>query len=184
MAVISVTPATFSLVHYDNAEIAEIAGRVADAIGFGDEVEIVVDVIEASPLGRVSVSSLAPITIACEGGALEDLKAPRRLSEDNTLSSLSKVLYRVHDRQFGGFAEAPPDDKLTLAETVAWDVHAVGRSSTAGFPVQRQRRLYAFRNRHGFSDLADSAFEELWSATSMTWADVQAICVRTKAAAA
>ena len=184
MATIRVKPDTFSLVHYDNAEISGIAARVADAIGFGPDVEIVVDVIEASPLGRVSVSSLEPITIACEGGALEDPKAPRRLSVDNTLSSLSKVLYRVFDRQFGGFADAPPDDKLSLAEAVAWDVHAVGRSATAGFPVQRQRRLYAFRNRHGFSDFADAAFEELWNAPWMTWADVQAICARTKAAAA
>ena len=184
MAAVRVTPESFTLVHYDNAEIAAITARVADAIGFGDQVEIVVDVIEASPLGRVSVSSLDPITVACEGGALEDPKAPRRLSEDNTLSSLSKVLYRVHDRQFGGFADAPPDDKLTLAEAVAWDVHAVGRSARAGFPVQRQRRLYAFRNRHGFTDLADAAFEELWNAPSLTWADMRAICERTKADAA
>jgi hypothetical protein len=184
MAMIRVLPATFRLVHYDNAEIGSIARRVADAIGFGDDVEIVVQVIEESPLGRVSVSSLEPITITCEGGALEDQKAPRRLSEDNTLSSLSKVLYRVHDRQFGGFGEAPPDDRLTLAESVAWDVHAVGRSARAGFPVQRQRRLYAFRNRHGFSDVADAAFEELWNAPALTWADVQSICERTKASAA
>ena len=42
------------------------------------------------------------------------------------------MLYRVHDRQFGGFADAPPDDKLTLAEAVAWDVHAVGRNERDG----------------------------------------------------
>jgi hypothetical protein len=184
MAAIRVTPETFSLVHYDSAEIARIAARVADAIGFAEDVEIIVAVIEASPLGRVRVSSLEPVTVECEGGALEDPKAPRRLSEDDTLSSLSKVLFRVHDRQFGGFGEAPPDDRLTLPENVAWDVHAVGRSAQAGFPVQRQRRLYAFRNRHGFTDVADAAFEELWNAPSLTWADVQAICARTKSVAA
>jgi hypothetical protein len=47
--------------------------------------------------------------------------------------------------------------------------------------VQRQRRLYHFRNRHGFSDVADAAFARLWDASGLTWADIQAVCDETEA---
>jgi len=40
--------------------------------------------------------------------------------------------------------------------------------------VQRQRRLYQFRNRHGFTDAADAAFAKLWEADDLTWADISA----------
>jgi hypothetical protein len=49
-----------------------------------------------------------------------------------------------------------------------------------GYPVQRQRRLYHFRNRHGFSDTADVVFERLWQAEGLTWADIQAACDETE----
>jgi hypothetical protein len=41
--------------------------------------------------------------------------------------------------------------------------------------VQRQRRLYQFRNRHGFTDAADAAFDRLWSADGLTWAEISAL---------
>ena len=46
----------------------------------------------------------------------------------------------------------------------------MGRLGRLGHPVQRQRRLYQFRNRHGFTDAADAAFEQLWEADDLTWA--------------
>jgi hypothetical protein len=48
----------------------------------------------------------------------------------------------------------------------------VGRLSRLGHRVQRQRRLYHFRNRHGFTDAADAAFASLWEGEDLTWADI------------
>ena len=38
-----------------------------------------------------------------------------------------------------------------------------------------QRRLYHFRNRHGFTDAADAAFQRLWEAESLTWDEIDAL---------
>jgi hypothetical protein len=57
----------------------------------------------------------------------------------------------------------------------------VGRLARLGYPAQRQRRLYHFRNRHGFSDVADAAFDRLWTGDGLTWADIQAVCAETAA---
>jgi hypothetical protein len=69
-----------------------------------------------------------------------------------------------------------------LQQQTAWDAFAVGRAERAGLPVQKARRQYHFRNRHGFSDVADAAFERLWNAESVTWADIEAVCAETTAA--
>ncbi len=41
-----------------------------------------------------------------------------------------------------------------------------------GYPAQRQRRIYNFRNRHGFTDVADAAFERLWTSDGLDWAEI------------
>ena len=48
-------------------------------------------------------------------------------------------------------------------------------------PVRRQRWLYAFRNRHGFTDDADGAFEQLWHGDGLTWADIDRLSEATAA---
>jgi hypothetical protein len=58
---------------------------------------------------------------------------------------------------------------------MAWQVHCVGRLGRLGHHVQRQRRLYQFRNRHGFTDAADEAFARLWDADRLSWAEIDAI---------
>ena len=68
----------------------------------------------------------------------------------------------------------------THAEHTAWDVYAVGRfSRQTGIDGGRSRRLYAFRLRHGFSDAADRAFDRLWIASDLSWADIGEICTLT-----
>ena len=103
------------------------------------------------------------------------MKAPRKLSEAGTLDVIGKLLFSVRDRLDPAFGDPPADDDLTLQESVAWEVYCVGRLGRLGHPVQRQRRLYQFRNRHGFTDAADAAFERLWTADDLTWADIAAI---------
>ena len=58
---------------------------------------------------------------------------------------------------------------------MAWEVHAAGRLARAGQQAQLQRWRYHFRNRHGFTDEGDAAFDTLWSADTLSWAEIQAL---------
>ena len=40
----------------------------------------------------------------------------------------------------------------------------MGPRRPAGHNVRRQKQLYDFRMQHGFTDVADAAFERLWNA--------------------
>jgi hypothetical protein len=94
-------------------------------------------------------------------GAIEDPKRPRQLSPAGTADVLGRALLRVADRRTPGFANAPADGDLTLPQSVAWAVYSNGRLERLGYQSQRQRWLYHFRNRHGFTEIADAAFERL-----------------------
>jgi hypothetical protein len=174
MAVVTVTPEEFELVFYEAEVIASLVGSVADELGIESDVEVCVEIDETSPLARWTTSSVDPLTLTLDGGAFEDTREPRRLSEDRLRDVVGRFLLKAIDRR-GSFAEAPADDELTLAESVAWDVYSVARLVRMGHPGQRQRRLYQFWNRHGFTDAANEAFEELWAADGLTWDDVDRI---------
>ena len=179
---ITIVPLEFTLVQFEPASIADIAAEVADTIGFPDGSEVRVEVDETSPLGKTEVVAIDPVTVAIESGAFEDAKRPRHLSERSVRSVLGRLLFRAHDRLDPSFADAPPDADLPLREHVAWDVYAVGRCERLGWRVQRERRRYHFRIRHGFTDVADEAFDRLWAAEALTWADLRAVCDETEAA--
>jgi hypothetical protein len=133
-------------------------------------------------MGRSLVSSLDPVVLSLESGALEDPKRPRRIDPVGATDVLGRLLFEVHDRLDPAFGDPPADDDLSLAEGVAWQVYCVGRLGRLGHRVQRQRRLYQFRNRHGFTDAADEAFERLWTADGLTWADITATSEAARAA--
>lgn len=178
----TVRPQQFDMVDFDAARIVEIGERVAAAAGFPADAEIVVQIDERTPLGRTRLASTDPVTIEVEGGAFEDAKRIRHMSDRSVESVLARHLFRAHDRIAGGFADAPADDDLTLQQTVAWDAYAVGRAARAGLAASQPRRLYHFRTRHGFTDVADAVFERLWNADQLTWADIEAACAETDAA--
>jgi hypothetical protein len=182
MAKIVVSPDRFALVFFDAERIAELAGLVADRVGFAGDVEIRIDIDERVPLGRVKVVSVDPITLAVEGGAFEDAKRPRQLSERSVLDVMGRLLLRVKDRLEPGFHDAPADEKLTLAQAVAWTAYSEGRCDRMGLPTQKQRWRYHFRNRHGFTDVADAAFDRLWNADHISWTDIEEICAETQRA--
>ncbi|HVV35497.1 MAG TPA: hypothetical protein VHC63_02760 [Acidimicrobiales bacterium] len=174
MAKVSVEPTEFHYVNFDAAEITRLVGEVADLVGLADAtIEIKID--ESTPLGRAVVTSLDPIVIEVEGGAFENAKAPRQLSDRSVRDVLSRLLFKVSDRRSGRFANAPAEGEVPLPHAVAWDVYAVGRASRAGIDVSKARRLYHFRNRHGFNDVADAAFETLWNADDLTWDELSAL---------
>jgi len=182
MAKIVVSPERFSLVFFDAERIAELTGQVADKIGLPDDLELRIEVDERMPLGRTKISSLDPVTLSVEGGAFEDAKRPRHLSDRSVQDVLGRMLLRVKDRLDPNFENAPADENLSLQQLVAWTVYSEGRCERLGLPTQKQRWLYHFRNRHGFSDVADTAFDRLWNADALTWSDIDLICAETQRA--
>jgi len=181
VARVSVTPEQFTMVLFDGASIAEVAAGVADRVGIPADAEIRIEVDQRTPLGRTALASLDPITITVESGAFEDAKQPRHLSPRGVQDVVGRLLFRAKDRLDPAFGDPPPDDALTLPQQVAWDAYCVGRCERLGLAVQKARRQYHFRNRHGFTDVADATFERLWNAESLTWADIEAACRETAA---
>ena len=171
---VAVEPATFTLVEFDAAEITALAERLAVDVGLPADLPVRIEVDETTPLGNARVASIDPVVLALESGALENPKAPRRFDPTGAADVLGRLLFEVRDRLDPRFADAPPTRELTLPQASAWQAYCVGRLGRLGYTVQRQRRLYHFRNRHGFTDVADAAFERLWRGEGLSWADVQA----------
>jgi hypothetical protein len=171
---VEVRPETFSMVHFDAAEIRSIVEKLLVEIGLPVDLDVTIEVDETTPMGRAHVASIDPVVIAAESGALEDVKRPRQLSPDGATDVLGKLLFSVRDRLDPQFGDPPADDDLTLQESAAWEVFCVARLGRLGHAVQRQRRLYQFRNRHGFTDAADAAFDRLWTTENLTWDDISA----------
>ena len=172
---VSVTPQEFKFVAFDAALIQRVAEELLASLGLDDR-DLHIEVDETTPLSRVRVEIGDTIAIRAESGAFEDTKRPRQQSEIATATSLGRMLLRVRDRTTGGFDEAPADKDLTLAQASAWETYCVGRLGRIGVAVNEQRWRYNFRNRHGFTDAVDTAFNRLWSSDGLTWGELEAIC--------
>ncbi len=168
---VTVTPEAFTMVLFEQPAIVAAVERIASQVGLGDA-EIIVEVNEAVPLARTRTESLDPIRLSIDGGAFEDPRHPRQLSEHGVIDTVGRLLLQAQDRLSPSFGDPPGDDDISLPHRVAWDVYAVGRLQQLGYDSQRQRRLYGFRNRHGFTDAADAAFEQLWTGSGLTWAEI------------
>lgn len=171
---VTVTPETFHFVAFDAALIQRVAESLVAALGLGDR-PVSIEVDETTPLARITVDIAESITIRAESGAFEDTRKPRNQSETATATSLGRVLLRARDRLIGGFGEAPPDNDLTLAQSAAWETYSLGRLERLGIPVNQQRWRYNFRNRHGFHDGSDAAFDTLWTTDGLTWGELDQI---------
>jgi hypothetical protein len=170
---VTVTPQEFKFVTFDATLIQQVAEGLLASLSLSDY-DLHIEVDETTPLARTRVSvDGAVINIRAESGSFEDTKRPRQMSENATATSLGRVLLRVEDRLSDGFGEAPPDDDLTLAQMAAWETYCVGRLSRLGIETNQQRWRYNFRNRHGFTDAVDEAFNRLWSSDGLTWAQLQ-----------
>ncbi len=172
---VTVTPQTFSYVFFDAELIRSIAAGLLGALGMNDH-EVFIDVDETTPLARINCTIDDAIRIHADSGAFEDTRRPRQQSETATATSLARVLLRARDRLVGGFGEAPADEELSLAQVAAWETYCIGRLRRLGVPVNQQRWRYNFRNRLGFSDATDAAFEQIWTSEGLTWGELNAIC--------
>ena len=170
---VTVTPETFSFVNFDAALIQRTAEGIASALGIDRPIHVEVD--ETTPLARVRVDIGDTIVVHVESGAFEDTRRPRDQNERATATALGRALLRANDRIVGGFGEAPADDDLSLAEVAAWETYCTGRLQKLGIDQNLQRWRYNFRNRHGFADAVDEAFDQLWASDGLTWGEVSAI---------
>lgn len=182
MAKVSVQPEEFSFVNYDPKRIIALAEEMASLAGLGDDVEIRIEIDEKSPFGYTTSSvEGTTVKIWAESAAFEDAKNLREMSEDGSRQVLGRLLYRVGDRLNPDFGDPPPDKKLSYDQSSAWNAYAMGRVERAGYFAHKPRRQYAFRLRHGFTDVADRVFERLWKSEVLTWADIEAACAETAA---
>ena len=181
---VTVTPETFTMVLFDQPTIVAEVERVAGLIGLPADEDIRVEIDEISPIARAELISIDPIVITTEGGSFEDPRHPRQLSESAVAATVGRLLLQAADRRDPAFGDPPADDAMPLTHRVAWDVYALGRLDRLGIDGQQGRRLYAFRNRVGFTDVADESFTRLWTGSGLTWDDVtrlsdDALAVRT-----
>jgi hypothetical protein len=172
---VTVEPTEFLHVEFDAGVLADLVRTIATDIGLDGSITLQVD--ESTPLGFSELASIDPIVITAESGALEDPKVLRRYAPELAADVLGRHLLRARDRLDPTFGEVPADRDLSVRQVAAWDTYTVGRLVRMGHAAQRQRRLYQFRNRHGFTDAADSAFEQLWAGESLTWDDIERISV-------
>ncbi len=182
MANVVVSPATFNMVHFDRDVIVAAIEELAAVLRLADDETVEVDIDEASPLSRVRTDSVEPMRFHVEGGAFEDTRRPREHSLARINDAMGRLMFKAIDRRSSDFGDPPADDELDLALSAAWDVYTVGRLARLGHRGQRKRRLYQFRNRHGFTDAADAAFDDLWNGSGLTWANIVAISEAARAA--
>jgi hypothetical protein len=171
---VTVTPEEFTLVLFDAATIEATLTDLMGRLGLADR-SLRVSVDETTPIVRVSVQAGDPIVLEAGSGAFEDPRQPRHMSPVHIATNAGRAILRMRDRSDGSFADAPADEDLTLAQAAAWDAYCVGRLGRLGYGVHEQRWRYNFRNRHGFTDVADAAFDRMWAAGSLTWPELTAL---------
>jgi hypothetical protein len=185
VARVTVTPDPFTLIPFDAAAIAALVEDVAALVEFPLDIEIAVEVDEElfPPLtGQMADVVGGKASLWISAANLEDTRSPRTFAPDQARADFVAMLLRAKDRLSDDFADAPGDRELPRGERAVWDVYAIGRAARLGMPIRRQRELYGFRLQHGFTDVADAAFERCWNAPSMTYAGVLEICKETGAA--
>ena len=181
---VTLEPETFALVDFDPVEVVEVVEGLLDTIGLDCPVRLEVD--QTTPLVHASVKSIDPLVLFCESGALEDPRRLRQFSRSGAENVLGRLLYRVYDRLDPAFGDPPPEEELTQQQEAAWDAYAIGRLVRKGHShfEERQRRLYQFRTRHGFSDQGDAAFAALWEGVDLTWSDLERLSAEANTRAA
>lgn len=169
MARVQVTPETFTLVEYDAGVIAGIAEELAALAGLPDDVAIDIDIDEELPLpltGSTADVVDGRAVLWFSGADFEDTHERARFDEAIARTEIAMSLFRAADR-LNGFRAAPVDEELTDAQRTAWEAWAEGRAvAVDGALVREPRRRYIFRLYNGFTDVADAAFDRLWSTAS------------------
>ena len=176
MGSVTVTPEEFTFVLFDAGELAATMTELLDRLGLGDR-----DVrgrgrrdVAASPGCSVDVRAIrwwsGPRAARSRTAAGPGHCRPRRWSR-----SAGRMLLRLRDRAGAGFADAPPDDDLTLAETAAWDAYSVGRLARLGYPPTASAGSTTSATATGSPTRPTPLFDRLWTADGLTWAEIGAL---------
>ena len=179
---VELDPPEFTRVLFDADRLREIVAAMVERVGMDADAAVVVKVNEMLSSTAARVEELDPPTLYLESGVIEHPKKPRHMSDDSAEEAVGRLLLEVVDRQRPGFGAPPMGEGVALEHRVAWDISLVGRLSRWGGRVQRQRRLYQFRHRHGFTDEATAAFDELWSGDDPTYEWIVSLSDRAMAA--
>lgn len=184
MARVEVSPEQFTLVEYDASVIAGITEELASKVGLPDDVPVRIEIDEELPLpltGSTADVVDGRAELWFSGANFEDGRHRAVFNDELARTDLAMALFRAGDR-LHGFADAPADEGLTDAQRSAWEAFAEGRAARLGEFTRKVRRQYVFRLYNGFTDVADDAFERLWTADRFTWAELDALCAECKAA--
>lgn len=186
MSLVALRPEEFTLVKFEAGRVRELFAEVARAVGFPDDVPVSIEVDEVLPspisASLASVGADGAVELWFAGGCFEDPQRQGYLQEDLTRTELATALLRTSDRRDGRFDGAPEDLELTERQRAIWDANAEGRAGAAGFPTREPRRRYVYRLYGGFNDVAEQAFERLWTGPPLTWAELSEIDARLEAA--
>ncbi len=170
---IAIRPQTFSKVDFDADLIHTLAQRALENVAeLPDDLDVDVEIDESQATNRVKVVGLDPVALHVDGGALEHYKVPRTVGELESSITFTRLFLEVADRLSESFGAPDIDTELTHAHRMAWDVNLFGRVSRHGLRIHQPRYRYNFRNRHGFSDLADRTFDRLWSSDDLSFAAI------------
>src|SRR5262249_12273135 len=184
VARVEVTPEQFTLVEYDAGVIAGIAEELASRVALPDEVPVRIEIDEELPLpltGSTADVVDGGAVLWFSGANFEDGRHRAAFNDELARTELALALFRAGDR-LQGFADAPVDEDLSDAQRAAWEASAEGRAARLGEFTRKVRRQYVFRLYNGFTDVADDAFERLWTADQFTWGELDALCAECKAA--
>ena len=172
---ITVTPTTFEKVEYDADVLASWAQAALERVlGAGRDLDVEIRVDENAATTTATLVSLDPIRFEVDGGAVENLRDPRRMGEHEASIVFTRLFLEVYDRNLAVFGAPAMDDEVSQRHRMAWDVNLFGRVARLGLELHEPRYRYNFRNRHGFSDHADAMFDELWNGGDTTWRRITA----------
>ena len=170
---IVVRPETYTKVDFDAELIRAAAQRALENVApLPNDLEIQAEIEEDQATNRVRISSVDPAVFSIDGGAVENYKVPRTVGELESSITFTRLFLELADRLSQSFGAPELDAELSRAHRMAWDVNLFGRTSRHGLRIHEPRYRYNFRNRHGFSDLADRTFDTLWSSDGLTWAQI------------
>jgi hypothetical protein len=171
---VTVTPETFSYTTFDAASIRALAERAVEVVGL--DCDVTIDVDDSTPGIFTGLDQWDPdVVLKMAGGAIEHPKRIRQLGDDAALEVFGRLLFRAADRRSPAFADAPSEADLDVRRHACWEVYAVGRAVRGGLPGSESRRRYQLRNRLGFTDTVDAAFDRLWTSDALTWSDIAAM---------
>lgn len=174
---IRIAPDTFTKVEFSTEEIRAVASEVMHRVdGIADDLDVELVIDEDQPTTRMAIASVDPVVFHLDSGALENTREPRRFGVEMASVSLASLFVEYLDRVDPSFGAPPVGEPADFAQKIAWSAYTHGRVQRLGYRVHQPKHRYNFRNRHGFSDAADQAFDALWSASGLTWADILAYC--------